>query len=592
MQQYGVKSMDEGETNTESFHRWAGGERVTLAIMFTDIVGSTELGRKIGDEAMSEVKREHFAQGRKLINKFKGREIKNTGDGLMVAFKSVDAALDFAIAFQEDPGNSQIQIRAGIHIGSMGVEEGDVGGDTVNFAGRVVGAFKGAEIWLSNRAKEDLDQLRAKKYEKFEWERHDGVPMKGYSDQVTLWSIRKPRDIMEELDKKKLIPKRMDFIKRHVPYTGLDGDLREKIEITPDPILLDPKKVTISVSTDVCPHGCKYPTIQAAIDAANSGDTITVAAGTYKENIYIDKSLTIMGAGVGKTIIAGGQVLSVFTVGKNNANVDVFLSGMTIKGGIGTSVLVDDNDANTYICGGGILNYGRLTVTDSTISSNTANYGGGIFNKGTVNLDSGTSVTQNTAHNGGGIYGNRGLINLNGGSVINNQAEQLGAGIYTGYRGSVNMHSGTISDNIAGNNGGGIYSQDGLVTLYGGIISNNNAHTSGGGIFGGGQTNLNGGAIYSNTARIGAGVVNGGAQMTLDGALIHNNTANNRGSGIGGGIENTGTVTLKSGSIEHNSAFTDGGGIMNNGVHATVSGNRLLVHSNTLVSGIPDDISP
>jgi predicted outer membrane repeat protein len=132
--------------------------------------------------------------------------------------------------------------------------------------------------------------------------------------------------------------------------------------------------------------------------------------------LLIKKPFTIKGAGEGKTIIDGCQAGSVIIVGKNRSDIDVTLSGMTIMGGTGTSVSIDDHDANTCICGGGIFNYGRLTITDSIISGNTAYYGGGVFNKGTVNLEEGTSVTNNSAHNGGGIYGNRGLINLNGGT--------------------------------------------------------------------------------------------------------------------------------------------------------------------------------
>jgi class 3 adenylate cyclase len=79
----------------------------------------------------------------------------------MAAIKSADAALDYSRALQWKTGHPQIQIRAGIHIGPMHVEEGDVFGGTVNFASRVVGAFKGAEIWLSDRAKEDIDRLGA-----------------------------------------------------------------------------------------------------------------------------------------------------------------------------------------------------------------------------------------------------------------------------------------------------------------------------------------------------------------------------------------------------------------------------------------------
>ncbi len=90
--------------------------------MFTDVVGSTALGEDIRDEAMNEVRRTHFAQSRRLIGQFQGREIKTIGDSFMVAFKCTDAALDYAMALQKNTGHPQVQIRAGIHIGPMRVE--------------------------------------------------------------------------------------------------------------------------------------------------------------------------------------------------------------------------------------------------------------------------------------------------------------------------------------------------------------------------------------------------------------------------------------------------------------------------------------
>jgi class 3 adenylate cyclase len=181
-----------GETSTKSFQDWAGGERVTLAIVFTDVVGSTAIGEEIRDEAMNEVRRAHFNQSRKLIDKFKGREIKTIGDSFMAAFKCAEGALDYALALLSSTGHPQVQIRAGIHIGPMNVEEGDVFGGTLNFAARVVGAINGAEIWLSERAKEDIDRLGAEQHKRLKWERHDGVAMKGFTGGFTLWSLKKP----------------------------------------------------------------------------------------------------------------------------------------------------------------------------------------------------------------------------------------------------------------------------------------------------------------------------------------------------------------------------------------------------------------
>lgn len=98
--------------------------------------------------------------------------------------------MDFARELLVATGHPQVQIRAGIHIGPMQVEEGDVFGGTVNHAARVVGAIKGAEIWLSESAKADIDRLGAASHRRLQWERHAEVPMKGFPGTFTLWSLK------------------------------------------------------------------------------------------------------------------------------------------------------------------------------------------------------------------------------------------------------------------------------------------------------------------------------------------------------------------------------------------------------------------
>jgi len=73
----------------------------------------------------------------------------------------------------------------------MQVEEGDVFGGTVNFASRVIGTILGAEIWLSDRAKEDIDRLGARKHKHLKWEQHEAVTMKGFLGVFALWSLAK-----------------------------------------------------------------------------------------------------------------------------------------------------------------------------------------------------------------------------------------------------------------------------------------------------------------------------------------------------------------------------------------------------------------
>jgi hypothetical protein len=160
------------------------------------------------------------------------------------------------------------------------------------------------------------------------------------------------------------------------------------------------------------------------VDASESGDAVNVAPGTYYENVQIDKSLTVKGAGASETIVDGRQSGSVFTVGKNNPDVTVTLSDMAIQGGTGTSIDLGGN--SQYFVGGGIWNAGRLTVARSTISGNSASNGGGIYNyNGTVNLESG-SIDHNIANlNGGGIYSILGTLIGNMSIVHDNTPDQI-----------------------------------------------------------------------------------------------------------------------------------------------------------------------
>jgi class 3 adenylate cyclase/GTPase SAR1 family protein len=177
------------ETRSSRFAEWAGDERVTLAIVFTDLVDSTALGERMRDERMYEVRQAHFAQSRMLTARYKGYEIRTVGDSVMTAFRSASAALDYARALCADPGTAELRLRAGIHIGPLQIEEGDVFGRTVNFAARVVGAIKHAEIWLSEQAKADIEVLGARRHEELRWERHDGIELKGFAGTSTLWSV-------------------------------------------------------------------------------------------------------------------------------------------------------------------------------------------------------------------------------------------------------------------------------------------------------------------------------------------------------------------------------------------------------------------
>jgi class 3 adenylate cyclase len=166
---------------------WAGGPRVTLAIVFTDIVDSTALNIELGDTRMREIREKHFARSVALVTAHAGYEVKRMGDGVMAVFRSVETAFDYASLLQLDPGWPELQIRAGIHIGPVDVSADDVDGAEVAMAARVAGSITGAEIWVSSRAKADLERSGTDREPGRCWHRHD-VTLKGIGLE-RLWSL-------------------------------------------------------------------------------------------------------------------------------------------------------------------------------------------------------------------------------------------------------------------------------------------------------------------------------------------------------------------------------------------------------------------
>jgi class 3 adenylate cyclase len=182
----------DAETQTRAFLDWVGDEHVILAIVFTDIVGSTDLLETIKHDRMSAVQDAHFAQSRKLIAQYNGREINTMGDGVLAAFHSAPAALDYAYEFCGEPGHAELQargMRAAIHVGPVQVKKDDLFGSPVHFTARIAGVFKGAEIWLSDEAKTHIDSRGAARYEGLKWECHDDVKFNGYTGAYRLWSL-------------------------------------------------------------------------------------------------------------------------------------------------------------------------------------------------------------------------------------------------------------------------------------------------------------------------------------------------------------------------------------------------------------------
>jgi hypothetical protein len=317
-----------------------------------------------------------------------------------------------------------------------------------------------------------------------------------------------------------------------------------------------------SYSAYVCSQGCEYSSIQAAIDAANPGDIIYIAEGIYEENVHIDKSLTIKGAGVNATIIDGNSAGTVIDIGRNNPNTDVTLSGMTILDGSATLTDYYGN-GDPQLCGGGISNFGSTNINDCNIGTpanpNTAKYGGGISNFGMLTVTnsniSGNKVSSEGA--GGAIFneGDQAHMTITDSTIFDNLA-YWGAGIWTADGATATVIRCKILNNYAFYNGGGICNAASsltmaplnLLNLIDSQISGNHAGIVGGGIDNSGATAIaTGSAITENQAgSVGGGIYNHNyyngvddipATITLTNNRISENTAS-----VGGGIYGSGAL--------------------------------------------------
>jgi class 3 adenylate cyclase len=121
----------------------------TVTVLFTDVVGSTELMTGLGETAFDRLRRDHFARLRAAIAATGGTEVKNTGDGLMATFASAVGAVRAAVAMQQSTvgaGSPPVDIRVGLSLGETTFEDGDVFGAAVVEAARLAAVARPGQI--------------------------------------------------------------------------------------------------------------------------------------------------------------------------------------------------------------------------------------------------------------------------------------------------------------------------------------------------------------------------------------------------------------------------------------------------------------
>jgi predicted outer membrane repeat protein len=246
--------------------------------------------------------------------------------------------------------------------------------------------------------------------------------------------------------------------------------------------------------------GC-YSTLQAAVDAAHDGDTITIAPGSYAGGVTIDVSVRLVGAGAGQTTISGGG--PVLTIGAYGASSEptVSIDGVTITGGVTRSSpesVPFVGQEGVIALGGGIeippnadfSGGADVTITNSVITGNrvapTATLpigptcpsgrpcpfawaiGGGIDNWGTLTLD-GTTVSNNRVGTASGLSNL--ASDADSGAIQNwlNTPLTITNSVISGNQASASAPNGRFADS------GAIFMEGGSLSMSGSSVTNNSA---------------------------------------------------------------------------------------------------------------------
>jgi class 3 adenylate cyclase len=127
---------------------------VLATVLFTDIAGSTARAVEMGDHAWKRLLDAHDVVVRRELDRYRGREVKTTGDGVLATFDGPARAIACAVAVRDTVRTLGIDIRSGLHAGEIELRGDDVGGVAVHIAARVNALAEPGEVLVSRTVKD------------------------------------------------------------------------------------------------------------------------------------------------------------------------------------------------------------------------------------------------------------------------------------------------------------------------------------------------------------------------------------------------------------------------------------------------------
>lgn len=146
--------MDEIEEFITGTKRERPPERVLATVLFTDIVDSTARASTAGDREWRRVLERHDELVRRELGRYRGREIKHTGDGFLAAFDGPARAVECAAAITQSVRRIGLEVRAGLHTGECELRGQDLAGMAVHIGARVGAMADSGEVLVSSTVKD------------------------------------------------------------------------------------------------------------------------------------------------------------------------------------------------------------------------------------------------------------------------------------------------------------------------------------------------------------------------------------------------------------------------------------------------------